>query len=166
MRQNPKNDPMVLNSWKEISAYLGRGVRTLQRWESQLQLPVHRVGDGERSPVYAFPGELRLWLRANAANGTRALAVETLADPEVPFKSYAEAVQQARVLSENLAVLMWKHQRQTELLVQTMKKISLQLRSRTRGGALWASPLENVLLRPQSEKRAPSFTPAPARRIA
>ena len=164
MRQNPKNDPMVLNSWKEISAYLGRGVRTLQRWERQLQLPVHRVGNGERPPVYAYPVELRLWLRANATRGTRALAEETLADPAVPFRSYTQAVQQARVLSHNLVVLMWKHQRQTELLVEVMKKISLQLRLRTPRSTLWATPPEKALPRPQSEAKPRPFTQV--RRIA
>jgi len=32
----------ILSSWKEISSYLGIGVRTAQRWESELGLPVHR----------------------------------------------------------------------------------------------------------------------------
>ena len=32
----------VLQSWKEISAYLGRDIRTCCRWEENLGLPVHR----------------------------------------------------------------------------------------------------------------------------
>ena len=32
----------LLNSWKEIADYLGRGVRTAQRWEVELHLPVRR----------------------------------------------------------------------------------------------------------------------------
>src|SRR5215470_19547985 len=51
-----------LNSWKEISLYLGRGVRTVQRWERDLGLPIHRVGRGPRSPVHAFPAELQAWM--------------------------------------------------------------------------------------------------------
>ena len=31
----------VFSSWKEIAAYLGKGVRTVQRWEAVLGLPVH-----------------------------------------------------------------------------------------------------------------------------
>ena len=45
----------VLHSWKEIAAELDRGVRTVQRWERTLQLPVRRLGDGPRSPVFAGP---------------------------------------------------------------------------------------------------------------
>ena len=59
----------VLHSWKEIAAELDRGVRTVQRWERTLQLPVRRLGDGPRSPVFAFKDELRLWLRARRGNG-------------------------------------------------------------------------------------------------
>jgi len=32
-----------LESWKEIAAYLGRDVRTAQRWERLGGLPVHRL---------------------------------------------------------------------------------------------------------------------------
>ena len=31
-----------LDSWKEIAAYLGRDVRTVQRWERREGLPIHR----------------------------------------------------------------------------------------------------------------------------
>lgn len=58
----------VLQSWKEIAAELGCGVRTVQRWERTLGLPVHRVGKKSRSPVFAFKEELRGWLR-NKADG-------------------------------------------------------------------------------------------------
>jgi hypothetical protein len=30
----------LLNGWKEIAGFFGRGVRTVQRWEQQLGLPV------------------------------------------------------------------------------------------------------------------------------
>jgi hypothetical protein len=54
---------VVLNSWKEIAGYLGRGVRTVQRWERHLGLPVHRPKGKNRSAVLAFPSELDNWLR-------------------------------------------------------------------------------------------------------
>jgi hypothetical protein len=52
----------LLNAWKEIAAYLGRGVRTVQRWERDLGLPVHRPKGRDRSAVLAFPEELDAWL--------------------------------------------------------------------------------------------------------
>jgi hypothetical protein len=52
----------VLNSWKEIATYLGRGVRTVQRWEAELNLPIHRPRGKTRSAVVAFRQELDDWL--------------------------------------------------------------------------------------------------------
>ena len=53
----------VLNSWKEIATYLGRGVRTVQRYERELQLPVCRVGGKSRRSVIALSQDLDTWLR-------------------------------------------------------------------------------------------------------
>jgi hypothetical protein len=52
----------ILNSWKEIATYVGRGVRTVQRWETQLGLPVHRPAGKDHSAVLAFSSELDEWL--------------------------------------------------------------------------------------------------------
>ena len=52
----------LLNSWKEIAAYLDRGVRTVQRWEQELGLPVRRITKSDRGPVFAYRAELDLWL--------------------------------------------------------------------------------------------------------
>src|SRR5215468_2696771 len=60
--------PRMLNSWKEIALFLDRGVRTVQRWERDLQLPVHRIGKGKRSPVYAFVPELKFWIATSGVN--------------------------------------------------------------------------------------------------
>jgi hypothetical protein len=54
--------PTVLNSWKEIANYLARAVRTAQRWERNSKLPVHRIGNGPKAPVFAFGEELDTWL--------------------------------------------------------------------------------------------------------
>ena len=50
-----------LDSWKEIAAYLGRGVRTVQRWEREEQLPVHRLDHVKGGSVFADPHELTRW---------------------------------------------------------------------------------------------------------
>jgi hypothetical protein len=58
--------PKVLNSWKEIANYLARAVRTAQRWECNSKLPVHRIGNGPKAPVFAFGEELDAWLEQQA----------------------------------------------------------------------------------------------------
>lgn len=54
--------PRILNSWKEIAQYLGRGVRTVQRWEVELQLPVRRPRGKSRSAVMALASEIDDWV--------------------------------------------------------------------------------------------------------
>src|SRR5580765_5854312 len=50
-----------LDSWKEIAAYLGRGIRTVQRWEREEGLPVHRLAHEKRGSIYARREELAAW---------------------------------------------------------------------------------------------------------
>lgn len=51
-----------LNSWKEIAVYLNRGVRTVQRWEAELGLPVRRPHGRRHSAVIANCAELDQWI--------------------------------------------------------------------------------------------------------
>ncbi len=62
----PSKSRVVLQSWKSIAAQLDRGVRTVQRWEQLLGLPVHRLGRGPRAPVFAYADELLHWLSTQA----------------------------------------------------------------------------------------------------
>ena len=55
--------PTILSSWKEIAQYLGKGVRTVQRWEARMGLPVHRPCGGIKGVVLAYPSELDTWTR-------------------------------------------------------------------------------------------------------
>src|ERR1044071_4070923 len=54
----------ILTSWKEIASYIGRGVRTVQRWERQLGLPVRRKA--RRSTVTALSSEIDAWIAGGA----------------------------------------------------------------------------------------------------
>jgi TolB-like protein/Tfp pilus assembly protein PilF len=65
-----------LDSWKEIAAYLGRDVTTVQRWEKREGMPVHRHLHDKRGSVYALSSELDAWQKGRnpvAAEGESAL---------------------------------------------------------------------------------------------
>src|SRR5579872_4876014 len=62
----------TLRSWKEIAAYTGVSIRTLQRWERDFGLPVRRVAAKRGSVVFAFRSELDTWLRTRS-KGAEAL---------------------------------------------------------------------------------------------
>jgi len=58
-----QNDPVMLTCWKDIARYMGKGVRTVQRWEQKFGLPVRRPsGAKHKTAVMADPRELDEWL--------------------------------------------------------------------------------------------------------
>jgi hypothetical protein len=94
----------MLNSWKEVAVYLGRGVRTVQRWEIDLGLPVRRPRGKPRSAVIALKAELDSWLRGSQK--------ETSSKEIIKKTSVAErrpmVVPQARSLHANAEILVSK----------------------------------------------------------
>ncbi len=96
-RQTPKEEG-ALHSWREIAAYIGKSVRTVQRWESLLGFPVHKNGNSE---VVAYRHELDAWTRRGFAAADHA-AGNTVRDT-------------------NIAEL---HQRSSQLRDQAAKKIA------------------------------------------
>lgn len=58
------NESKILHGWKEIAAYLGCGVRTVQRWEMEVGLPIRRPRGKQPSNVFAIADELDAWMNA------------------------------------------------------------------------------------------------------
>jgi TolB-like protein/Flp pilus assembly protein TadD len=56
-----------LNSWKEIAAYLKRGVSTAQRWARTEGLPVRRLPHSKAGTVFAYRAEIDAWWRERSA---------------------------------------------------------------------------------------------------
>ena len=54
-----------IDSWKAIAAFLNSDERTVQRWEKDRALPVHRPA-GERGIVFAYRNELLAWSHSAA----------------------------------------------------------------------------------------------------
>jgi len=50
-----------LDSWKAIAEFLGRSLRTVQRWHDVNGLPVHHFG-GQKGSVFAYEEEIDAWL--------------------------------------------------------------------------------------------------------
>jgi TolB-like protein/Flp pilus assembly protein TadD len=73
-----------LNSWKEIASHLQRDVRTVQRWEREEGLPVHRKLHSKLSSIYAYEAELDAWwTRGNATVG--ASSIPSADSPQRPM---------------------------------------------------------------------------------
>ncbi len=102
----------VLSSWKEIAAYLGKGVRTVQRWERELALPVRRPVAHNKRIVIAVPDELNTWLKrqlapgGNTRRGDAALRHAEMERMHRLLAHMAEEMRKVRARSEHLLELL------------------------------------------------------------
>jgi hypothetical protein len=60
---------VIFTSWKEIAAYLGKGIRTVQRWERDYGLPVLRPNGKPLGVVSASRIELEAWWASHWSRG-------------------------------------------------------------------------------------------------
>ena len=81
--QNSAAESRRLDSWKEIASFLGRGIRTVQRWEREEGLPVHRLPHAQRGSVFAHANELSAWWERRQINPEPA--------PQTPLRTDSEA---------------------------------------------------------------------------
>lgn len=129
MRQTVNTAPLRLNSWKEIASYLDRGVRTVQRWERELQLPVHRIGKGKRSPVYSTSTELNFWLNTSGvarSQPPQLQLIEPARRTGDPVEDSRRLLVSVRTLALTIAETSVRQRQQAEILQARI----LQIRSR------------------------------------
>jgi TolB-like protein len=84
-----------LDSWKAIARYVGRDVRSAQRWERERGLPVHRVPGEKGGSVFAYAEELDAWLHGGAEEAVSTEAQEPVVEtrllriPSEPPKAHS-----------------------------------------------------------------------------
>jgi hypothetical protein len=113
----------ILNGWKEISSYIQRSVRTVQRWEARLEMPVYRPALKDRSAVMAFSDELDCWIsRAspdlgedhavlNGNRGNDLVLLQMLDNVSAMVLDTAELSSQVQLLQEQLrqSLMLYRH---------------------------------------------------------
>jgi len=87
-----------LDSWKEIARYLGREVRTVQRWAASRNLPVHRLPGGDRPRVFSLKPEIDTWLK----KGFEKLGEETPSLAVLPFLNLSDS-EESQYFGDGLA---------------------------------------------------------------
>lgn len=159
-----------LDGWKEIAAYVGRGVRTVQRWEHDHGLPIRRIRVGRGETITAHTAELDAWIagpgrsmgRERPAEDDRVDAVSVA--PEAPpspsvrpalFAGRRTLVAAAAVVA--LAVVasgIWKAARPSAPFDWRVKNGRVEIYSADRE-YLWTVPLPGAIA-PQSPTGTPS----------
>jgi hypothetical protein len=93
---NPGPEGRRLNGWKEIAAYFGKSVRTVQRWEAEHRLPVKRLALGRAEVVSALVSDLERWRSGAEAEAAGApLAVSA----QVPSDGAAASAKPSRMMA-------------------------------------------------------------------
>jgi len=84
--------------WKEIAAYLGKGVRTVQRWERERGLPVRRPQGAAGGIVSVSRSELDRWMarrqRELSGRHKRATVQESILESQGLHKEHRQVAHQ------------------------------------------------------------------------
>lgn len=118
----------VLTSWKDIARYMGKGVRTVQRWEMDFGLPVRRPQGSNKKAVLARPHDLDAWVALRCSSRVQIQAIR--GDNSVPQHAKLALLnaqmETSRQLRERNRMLLEEMKSQLEELRQQV----LQLQSR------------------------------------
>jgi hypothetical protein len=142
---NISEDSTVLTCWKDIARYLGKGVRTVQRWERHLGLPVRRpTGASQKSAVVLHRGDVDAWLATRFS--ARSLPDEGREGNESARSTLKERIRTARELRMKNQILAQQIAASIRLLNERCDLLNTQaLREPWRAG----EPLEGELTIPE-----------------
>lgn len=94
VRQHADGRDGRLDSWKEIAGYLNRGTRTVQRWEREAGLPVHRLQHERLGSVYAWQAELDAWWKSRGASEDKPVTEDTADTPSIAVLPFSDLSQE------------------------------------------------------------------------
>ena len=94
----------MLSSWKEIANFFGKGVRTVQRWEKTLDLPIHRPPGAPSNVVLARQSDLEEWMHRGSIEGVMSGEANKTGVVPAVFASIAELEVELAALACELGV--------------------------------------------------------------
>jgi hypothetical protein len=103
-----------LDSWKAIAFYLSRDIRTVQLWEKEQGLPIHRHRHTSLPSVFAFRSELDEWrsARTELPRSREAILVDSAAQSTVNRgrrgETSANTIEAERRNDDQL-LAVWRH---------------------------------------------------------
>lgn len=117
----------VLTSWKDIARYMGKGVRTVQRWEMDFGLPVRRPQGSNKKAVLARPRDLDAWVALRCTSRAQIQNVQN-ARPTPQFSKLAlldAHIETSRRLRENNQELLEQLRQQLEELRRQVLELQM-----------------------------------------
>jgi hypothetical protein len=138
-----------LNGWKEIAAYLGRSIRSVQRDEREHRLPVRRIKTADGQTVYAHRHEIDAWRLTDDARQQASSDGQELAAAPVLTESAADAEQPAVSAAVAAESSTARRRRRREWRLSTQGRVGVGLAVVIAGAAVAAF----VLGGPQSTRQ-------------
>src|SRR5215472_3810487 len=91
----------IISGWKDIANYLGKGVRTVQRYEHELGLPIRRPAGKQSGSVIATKAELDGWITASPLGEAFRLP-QTVAENAALLKEFRSHLMQLHPLRHEI----------------------------------------------------------------
>lgn len=116
----------VLTSWKDIARYMGKGVRTVQRWEMDFGLPVRRPHGSNKKAVLARPRDLDAWIALRCTSRANDLtAVGKELSRALCMVSLKSEIETSRQLRQSNRLLLGEMQNELEELRRNLVEMHL-----------------------------------------
>jgi hypothetical protein len=168
-----RTNPEFLSGWKEIAAYLRKGVRTVQRYEGQMGLPVRRPAGKAQGSVLATRTELDAWVSAQPFREAFHRERTTPNTSRPSFTALKEGVAKMRRLHQEMSELREELRASVERLQSSLRFIcgarreELLYRAKqtlaVRTDALQAEDASNLFFLRPGEAKDAEFESAPSR---
>ena len=137
IRDKKTQAPEVLSGWKNIARHLGMGVRTVQRYERHMGLPIRRPAGKMRGAVLATKSELDAWVAASPIRESFQLAKVSSASASLDLEAIKRSLAKMGVLRDQMVALRSELMDSMQSLRDSIQNLQGDLRP-GRGGV--ASP--------------------------
>jgi len=125
--QERTEPPQFLCGWKDIANHLGKGVRTVQRYERCMGLPVRRPAGKPRGSVLATKAEIDAWIAASPIRETFRLAVPATDHSASTKAEIRNGLDQMRRLADQMIALRAEVKTSVRLLRESVHGLQGEL---------------------------------------
>jgi predicted DNA-binding transcriptional regulator AlpA len=136
MKTVPRNVEATtfLSGWKEIANYLGKGVRTVQRYERELGFPVRRPAGKSHAAVIATRAEVDAWVAASPIREEFCLSTRQPDSQRISLDDLKKKVATMGLLREEMIALRAELRASVTNLRESIEGIHGGIENRIRGG--------------------------------
>jgi hypothetical protein len=133
MNQETSASSHILSGWKDIANYLGKGIRTVQRYEGELRLPVRRPAGRSRGSVVATKEEIDSWIAASPIR-ERSKAGVTDTGPVLSVETMKKRIEEMVQLRNEMRELRVGLHDSLSVLSESLRSLRAQMK-RDEGGS-------------------------------